>query len=118
MMYMVHQPKDSFSIQNRPIRLKRTRQSDDEDELGSAKKSKTENAPKTANKKKRDKESDDDYLHSFTKRQNTIVMTRSKDQKEAREANDDDEFCTSLAKKQKGHVKIQNFYYMRRYIQL
>ena len=71
--------------------------------LGSAKKSKPENATKTANKKKRVKESDDDYLHScFTKRQKTVLMTRSNVQKRAWEANDEDEVCTSLAKNQKG----------------
>ena len=94
--------KQGGPIHTRPIRLKRTRQSDDEDELGrcSAKKLKHEIETKAANKK-RGRENDDDEVHSrLTKRQKTLVMTRVKGQKRAREAGDD-EVCTSSSKKHK-----------------
>ena len=94
--------KQGGPIQTRAIPLKRTRQSDDEDELGrcSAKKLKHEIGTKAANKK-RGRESDDDEVNSgLTKRQKTLVMTRDKGQKRAREAGDD-EVCTSFAKKHK-----------------
>ena len=94
--------KQGSPIHTRPIRLKRTRQYDDEDQLGccSAKKLKHEIETKAANKK-RGRESDDDEVHSgLTKRQKTLVMTRVKGQKRAREAGDD-EVCTSSSKKHK-----------------
>ena len=70
--------RQSGPIQSRPICLKRTRQSADEDELCSAKKLKPDNATKT-NSKKRGRESDDDDLHSgITKQEKTIVMNSVK----------------------------------------